>query len=177
LNQSLPHVQDTNVSQDLSQVWSSGFGPNQELSWQESSWGTSCGSSGMQTSSNSTPYTNPYLSEGSQPPPLGLRQFCVDSGNHLDIDNPLDTLTGDLESNCVLVTNTRKRPPRPSFTAPPSQMRNHPPYGFMKEGENPIPYLYPKSVDTKVDRSRIIFPPNQSNFLSRLVQQTTVSTH
>ena len=140
----LPILHDTGTSQEPPQVWSPGLGPNQALSYLDTFWETSRRSSGTQNSPGLTTYSDPCLSDGSQPASLDLPRSFVDPRNLLEADSRLNTLKDDLKSSCILGTNTRKRQPRPSFTAPPSQMRS-PPYGFMDDGKGQTPFARPES--------------------------------
>ena len=140
-------LQDTGTSQEPQPVWSPVLGPNQGLSFPNTYWETSRRSSGTQNSPGLTLYSDPYLSDGSQPASLDLPQSFVDPRKLLEADSRLNTLKDGIESSCILGTNTRKRPPRPSFAAPPSQMRS-PPYGLMEDGEGPIPFPRPESAVT-----------------------------
>ena len=142
----LPILPDAATSQDRSPAWSLGFSPNQGPSLQDIHGESSCGLSGMQNSPGLISYNDPYLSESSQRPSLGLDQTFVDPRNLLKADSRLDTLKDDLEYSCILGTNRRKRPPRSSFTAPPSQTRNPPPCGFMEDDKGPLPLSRRESI-------------------------------
>ena len=117
------------------------------------------------------------MGEGSQPPSLGLGQTFVDLRSLLEVHNHPDTLEDQLEFSFEPSTNTRKRPPRPSFTAPPSRSRSPPANGLMKEGKGPTIFSHPESsishqVPTAPDDiSQSIGTPNKYDTASHFSTQ------